>query len=81
MKSNYDIAIEVLEGKWGNGAERKERLTKSGYNYDDVQGIVNALIHDGYLNKPEQPATPDPDILIIDYDPQKYKGIQVNVIV
>ena len=81
MKSNYEIAIEVLEGKWGNGAERKERLTKSGYNYDDVQGIVNALIHDGYLNKPEQTETPDPDILIIDYDPTKYKGIQVNVIV
>ncbi|MBO7261212.1 MAG: hypothetical protein J6U97_06990 [Bacteroidaceae bacterium] len=81
MKSNYDIAIEVLEGKWGNGSERKERLIKSGYNYDDVQGIVNALIHDGYLNKPEQSVTPDPDILSIDYDPQKYKGIQVNVIV
>ena len=81
MKSNYEIAIEVLEGKWGNGAERKERLIKSGYNYDDVQGIVNALIHDGYLNKPEQSVAPDPDILIIDYDPQKYKGIQVNVIV
>ena len=77
MRSNYDIAIEVLEGKWGNGAERKERLIKSGYNYDDVQGIVNALIHDGYLNKPSQPETPDPDILVIDYDPQKYKGIQV----
>lgn len=81
MKSNYEIAIEVLEGKWGNGTERKERLTNSGYNYDDIQGIVNALVHDGYLNKPAQPETPDPDILIIDYDPQKYKGIQVNVIV
>lgn len=81
MKNNYDIAIEVLEGKWGNGAERKERLTKAGYNYDDVQGIVNALIHDGYLNKPEQSVVPDTDILTIDYDPQKYKGIQVNVIV
>lgn len=78
MKSNYDIAIEVLEGKWGNGTERKDRLIKAGYNYEDVQGIVNALVHDGYLNKPE---TPDPDILIVDYDPTKYKGIQVNVIV
>lgn len=81
MKSNYEIAIEVLEGKWGNGTERKDRLIKAGYNYEDVQGIVNALVHDGYLNKPDKPETPDPEILIVDYDPTKYKGIQVNVIV
>lgn len=37
------IATEVLEGRWGNGAERKERLETAGYNYDEVQKIVNKI--------------------------------------
>lgn len=40
-KSNYDIATEVIAGKWGNGAVRKKRLTEAGYDYTDIQKIVN----------------------------------------
>ena len=40
-KSNDQIAGEVLEGKWGNGEERKKRLTDAGYDYQAVQDIVN----------------------------------------
>lgn len=43
-KSNEDIASEVISGKWGNGAERKEKLTKAGYNYSEIQSIVNAKV-------------------------------------
>ena len=42
-KSNNDIAKEVLEGKWGVGKERKKKLEAAGYNYNDVQKIVNKL--------------------------------------
>lgn len=35
------IADEVIAGKWGNGADRKKRLTDAGYNYDAVQKAVN----------------------------------------
>ena len=41
-KSNEEIAKEVLAGKWGNGDERKARLTKAGYNYSAIQGIINS---------------------------------------
>lgn len=41
-KSNEEIAAEVIAGKWGNGEERKIRLKEAGYNYDDIQSIVNA---------------------------------------
>lgn len=41
-KTNYDIAEEVLSGKWGNGDERKRRLTEAGYDYDSIQAIVNS---------------------------------------
>lgn len=40
-KSNETIANEVIAGKWGNGADRKNRLTAAGYDYNAVQKIVN----------------------------------------
>ena len=42
-KTNEEIAQEVLEGKWGNGSDRKRRLTQAGYDYNAVQKIVNQL--------------------------------------
>lgn len=38
------LAREVIRGKWGNGAERKQRLTAAGYNYKEVQALVNKLL-------------------------------------
>lgn len=43
-KSNEEIAREVIAGKWGNGAERKRRLTQAGYDYSEVQKCVNKLL-------------------------------------
>ena len=40
-KSNEEIATEVIQGLWGNGQERKDKLTKNGYNYNEIQKIVN----------------------------------------
>lgn len=42
-KSLQAIAKEVLAGKWGNGAIRKANLENAGYNYADVQKVVNQL--------------------------------------
>lgn len=38
------LAKEVIAGKWGNGTERKERLTAAGYDYKEVQNKVNELL-------------------------------------
>ena len=43
-KTNEKIAKEVIAGKWGNGRERKERLTAAGYDYNKIQSIVNELL-------------------------------------
>ena len=43
-KSLKEIAQEVIKGKWGNGSERKSRLTAAGYDYDKVQDKVNELL-------------------------------------
>ena len=43
-KSIDQIAREVIQGKWGNGADRKARLKAAGYNYSEVQRKVNELL-------------------------------------
>ena len=43
-KSIDEIAREVISGKWGNGAERMNKLTNAGYNYADVQARVNIIL-------------------------------------
>ncbi len=40
------VAQEVLDGKWGNGDDRKARLKAAGYDYDAVQKRVNELLND-----------------------------------
>ena len=43
-KSVDELAREVIQGKWGNGSARKERLTAAGYDYNAVQARVNELL-------------------------------------
>ncbi len=43
-KTNEEIAKEVIQGKWGNGVERKEALTKAGYDYNAIQKIVSSIM-------------------------------------
>lgn len=43
-KTNEQVAQEVLEGKWGNNMDRRNRLTTAGYDFWAVQKIVNNLV-------------------------------------
>ena len=43
-KSIDEIADEVIDGKWGNGTDRKTNLEKAGYDYDAVQNRVNEIL-------------------------------------
>lgn len=43
-KSLDEVAREVLAGKWGNGTDRKARLTAAGYDYAVVQAKVNEIV-------------------------------------
>ena len=43
-KSVDELANEVIAGKWGNGQERKGKLTQAGYDYNAVQNKVNKLL-------------------------------------
>lgn len=43
-KTVTEVAKEVIHGKWGDGEDRKNRLTKAGYDYQAVQAEVNRLM-------------------------------------
>jgi hypothetical protein len=44
QKTVEEIAKEVIAGKWGNGDDRKARLTAAGYDYESVRQSVNKLL-------------------------------------
>lgn len=64
------LAREVIAGKWGNGAERKQRLTAAGHDFEAVQKRVNELLS---ANKPTatQPAPAQKPTAI--QAPKKYR--------
>ena len=43
-KTVDELAQEVIDGKWGNGQDRFDRLTRAGYDADAVQDRVNELM-------------------------------------
>ena len=40
---NYLAALDVMNGKYGDGEDRKRRLAAAGYDYWAVQHLVNGL--------------------------------------
>lgn len=44
LKDNVEIAVEVINGKWGSGTDRKKRLTDAGYDYGQIQALVNQML-------------------------------------
>lgn len=49
-KSIDTLAHEVINGSWGNGNDRHQRLTAAGFDYDQVQARVNEIL--GITPKP-----------------------------
>ena len=43
-KSVDAIAREVIQGKWDNGTERRQKLIVAGYDYSAVQKRINELL-------------------------------------
>lgn len=45
-EQNTKVALEVINGYWGNGQTRRALLEEAGYSYTVVQTIVNELLAD-----------------------------------
>lgn len=83
LKTNQEIAKEVLAGQWGNGQDRRERLTAAGYVYDDVQSIVNSIVYSGdYISDDPVEAATAADqgkkYLDVDVDLSVYDGLRLH---
>lgn len=55
--SEEEIALQVINGMWGNGKERQQRLTEAGYDYDAIQNAVNKKLGKSSKPAPEKPKT------------------------
>ena len=53
LKSEEEVAKEVVAGKWGNGKERQQRLTEAGYDYNAIQKIVNQMVSSSTKPSPD----------------------------
>ena len=52
LKDVQTVAEEVQDGFWGTGSDRREALEAAGYDWREVQELVNAMM-------PEEPANTD----------------------
>jgi len=43
LPQTISVALLVIAGQYGNGEERKQKLTKAGYNPSTIQACVNDL--------------------------------------
>lgn len=59
-KTVNELANEVIQGLWGNGNDRKNRLTNAGYDYNAVQNRVNEIL--GITSKPTTPSKSNEEI-------------------
>lgn len=67
-------------GKWGNGQERRRRLTQAGYDFDKVQSIVNALVEGNAYPEEEchELEIIGTHFMDVDVDLNKYCGINLT---
>lgn len=76
-KTDDVIAHEVIDGLWGNGEERKQKLTAAGYDYGTIQARVNELLK---VKTPTttKPATPAAKSAPVAYKVTAKSGLNVR---
>lgn len=73
MTKNELAAVHVCLGRYGNGQERRAKLTAAGYDPDQVQTIVNGIMT-GDL---EVSKAPEIHPLVVTMDLNKYNALEV----
>lgn len=75
MKSDLDIAREVIAGKWGTGADRRARLFAAGYDPDRIQALVNELL----ISVPVEQSPAVKPIKELTVDLRGYSGLKITL--
>ncbi len=71
-KTVEQIADEVYMGSWGNGEERKNRLAEAGYDFVEVQDLVN----EKYFGIPSKLNKVDKEVSQVDIEENKKQEAQ-----
>ena len=84
MKSNFEIAKEVIDGKWGNGDARRLSLQNAGYDYEAIQYLVNKIISGESVDVSTTPDPANPNstarLLNVEVDLTKYDGVTLIIV-
>lgn len=70
--NNIKAALEVLRGLWGNGQERRDRLTAAGYDAGAIQDLVNKMVGGTW---PTDAA--EERIMTVELDLSEYDGLNL----
>lgn len=62
-KDPETVAREVITGQWGKGIVRKKLLEKHGYDYAQIQGIVNQILNGDADHRSDQPVEIEKEIV------------------
>ena len=87
VTANLAAAYDFLAGKYSAGEERKKLLTAAGYNYSEVQALVNALwkgygpvANDVINGKYGDNAARRANLLAAGYNPDEVQNLVNNMI-
>ena len=84
MKSNFEIAKEVIGGKWGNGDARRTSLQNAGYDYEAIQYLVNKIVSGESMDASTTPDPANPNstarLLNVEVDLTKYDGVTLIIV-
>ena len=60
QKSDISVAYDVIDGKYGNGQDRINRLLAAGYDPNAIQQIVNYILSQPRYTQYNPPFSRDP---------------------
>lgn len=80
VKTLKEIALEVIEGKWGVDDDRIVRLTNAGYNASAVQREVNDIIRKSIVTDDPKVTNEVKQIMEVDLDLKKYGALIINFV-
>lgn len=80
MKTEREIALEVIEGKWGVDDDRIVRLTNAGYNASSVQKAVNNMLKNAIVADEPEVTNEQKQIMEVDLDLKKYGALIINFV-
>jgi len=60
QKSDIAVAYDVIDGKYGNGQDRINRLRAAGYDPNAIQQIVNYILSQPRYTQYNPPFSKDP---------------------